>query len=704
MGISKQSGIGPRKIVHLARRWMRNRKQHRNFELLWRSSKLGLRGGKRMRTQYNFLRTAACMLALIGASLPAFGDLLPGMGQLSGTVSGSKPDLLTTVMARNTDNDVGFMVFVVDDKYRAVNLFPGNYEVTIKPAVGQLFTDGFGQQTKNIEIAANEHATLDFSLKTQKYEPDYAGGMRYKGGWSDAVPGNNILPPSPDAKVLPYEEIYPPGPGRDILERACLSCHTVQLFSYNHNRRYTSGRPIHDKAGWGINVDRMRKGMSFGKPNKQSYFDESLLTDKDRDILVDYLADNFGADSEPRAVQIPSEPDFDLQALGKAQFVEYRFANTEALPKRGTHHIGFTVDGNVWAMDMGGSLVWLDPRTGEHKAYSGHVRNGEGLVVDKDGSVWYYSNGLRHFDPKSNSHDQYNFEGHTPRAWEMYVSTLIFDSNGDLWLSFIGAGGIGKWERATDSLVWWDVPILRSRPYGITLDHNDKVWFANYHNSGIASFDPKTETFRNYRITDMEPTNIRRPGADSKNMIWTVTWGSLGMQEGALYRLNPETAEVDEYKLNIPYANPYDAAPDDDDNIWIATDNYLVMFDQETEKFTNYPLTVRSDVPRLAVTGEGAIWHGLRNAGHHGGYGSTAVALYPDKDNIKTYAATYSEQSNHSRLLQYDGPLTKVTGKIKISPAEPQNPGAYDDMLRSIGIEPTTDTRFRLRPPGTSQE
>lgn len=653
-----------------------------------------------MRIEINILRIGAAMLALLGAPVMAFADLLPGMGQLSGNVTGTRPDLLTTVMARNTDNSVGFMVFVANDKYRAVNLFPGNYEVTISPAVGQVFTDGFAQQTKKITIAANEHATLDFSLKSKQYGPDYVGGMVYQGGWSDAVRGNNFPPPSPDAKVLPYDVIYPPGAGRDIMERICMGCHTVQLYPYNHNRRYASGRPVHDKAGWAITVDRMSKAVAFGRPSKQSYFDPSLLKGDDRDVVIDYLADNFGVDSEPRVVQLSNEPELDLEALAKAQYVEYRFPNSEELPKRATHTLGFTIDGNVWAMDRGGSIVWLDPRTGEHKDYTGHG-GGESLVVDKDGSVWY--GGLRHFDPKSNLHDEYRFEGPNGGG-NIGVSTLIFDSKGDLWISMLGAGAIGKLDRETDSVTWWDVPVLRSRPYGITLDRNDRVWFAQYHNSAIASFDPKTETFRNYRVTDAGPTNIRRPGADSKGMIWTATWGSHGMQNAALYRLNPETGEVDEYKLNIPYANPYDSAPDDSDNIWVATDNYLVMFDQKTEKFTNYPLTTRSDVPRLSITGDGAVWHALRNAGHSGGYGGTAVALYPDKDKITTYAATYSENSNHSRLLRYDGSLTKVTGEIKYSPAEPQNPGAYNEMLLSMGIKPADPNAIQQIRTGGSGE
>ena len=639
-----------------------------------------------MPTPRLLFRNSAAVLWL-GLCCSAWADRLPGTGQLSGSVSGGKPGLVATVMARNTDNDVGFMVFVVDDQYRAVNLFPGNYEVTIKPAVGQVFTEGFKPQTKKIRIAADKDATLNFSLKSQKYSPDYVGGMTYQGGWADAVPGFTFPPPSADARVLPYDVIYPPGPGRDIMERTCMGCHTVQMFSYNYNRRYASGRPLHDKAGWAITVDRMSKAVAFGQPNKQSYFDAALLSDEDRNILVDYLADNFGAESEPRVVQLESEPALDMQALAKAQYVEYRFPNSEEVPKRATHHIGFTFDGDVWAMDRGGSLVWLNPRTGEYVDYTGHG-GGEGLVVDKDGSVWY--GGLRHFDRQANQHDEYLFDGPDGGSF-LFVSTAIFDGNGDLWLSLLGNGAIGKWDRSEDTVVWWDVPFLRSRPYGITLDHDDKVWFAQYHNSSVASFDPVTNEFRNYRITPAAPTNIRRLGADSKNMIWTATWGSQGMQNAALYRLNPESGAVDEYRLNIPYANPYDAAPDYKDDIWVATDNYLVMFDQDTESFTNYPLTARSDVPRLSVTGDGAVWHALRNAGHSAGYGGTAVVLYPDKDAIKTYAATYAADSVHSRLLDYDGPVRKVTGKVTLVPPAPQNPGAYNKMLLSHGIQPVDD-------------
>lgn len=617
------------------------------------------------------LATAACSQKDVVPEV----DLMPGMAQLSGKISGMKPGLLTTVHVLNTDKNINVMVFAVGSEYHAVNLFPGNYEITVRPAVGQVFKDGFEVQTVEMRIEAGAHAKQDFILKDQVWGPDYVGGMDYTAGYSDAIGGFTDMPPSPVAKVLPYDEIYPAGPGRDILETTCMGCHTVQLFPYNHDRRYASGRPVKDKAAWAITVDRMHKSLRLGKaPN----FDEDLLPPKDREILIDYLAENFGVDSEPRVVQLEAEPEFDEVALAKAQYVEYRFAQTEELPKRATHTLSFTLDGNVWVMDRAGSLVLLDPRTGEYTDYVGHG-GGESLVADKDGTVWY--GGLRHFDPKINKHDDYRLDSSTGGR-PIGVSTMIFDRNGDQWLSMLGAGHIGKWVRETDQIIWWDVPIYRSRPYGITLDHKGRVWFAEYHNSAVAMFDPKTEKFTNYSITSDRPTNIRRLSADSKDMMWTGTWGSKGMQKGALYRLNPETGEAKEWHLGIPYSNPYDAAPDPSDRIWVATDNYIVKFDQKTEKFTRYPVPVRSDMPRLSITSEGTVWFALRNAGHSGGHPGTAVALYPDKYDIKTYAAMYPPESVHSELLKYDGPMTEVLGATKVSPAEPQNPGEYAEMLK----------------------
>jgi streptogramin lyase len=165
---------------------------------------------------------------------------------------------------------------------------------------------------------------------------------------------------------------------------------------------------------------------------------------------------------------------------------------------------------------------------------------------------------------------------------------------------------------------------------------------------------------------------------DSKNHIWIATWGSRGMQEGALYGLNPETGEVLKRKLDIAFSNPYTVSADERDDIWIGTDNYLVRYDQKADGFTRYPLTVRTDIPKITIAQGSAIWFTPRNAGHFGGYGGSASVLYPDKDDMKTLAAYFHDSSTENRLKYYKGPAgPKVTGVEKISPCGAQNPGEF---------------------------
>ena len=115
-----------------------------------------------MRNSKSKICRAISALALLVITNSVLAGQLSGYGQLSGAVSGSKPGVLPTVWAYNTDKDVGYMVFVVNGNYRALNLIPGAYDVTIRPAVDQL--EGFTEETKQLDVAADESVTVDFAI------------------------------------------------------------------------------------------------------------------------------------------------------------------------------------------------------------------------------------------------------------------------------------------------------------------------------------------------------------------------------------------------------------------------------------------------------------------------------------------------------------------------------------------------------------
>jgi streptogramin lyase len=224
--------------------------------------------------------------------------------------------------------------------------------------------------------------------------------------------------------------------------------------------------------------------------------------------------------------------------------------------------------------------------------------------------------------------------------------------------------------------------------YGLTIDSKGKLWGPNDHSGGIIRFNPDAEKFTYFRLTEELPARMRRPAVDSNDMIWLGDWASPnrrqanGRNKGAtLHRLNPETGEVMRRELGIEYSAPYDTDADADDNIWLANDNYISKYDQEADTFTHFPAVRRSDTLKLNITRDGAIWFVNRNAGKFAGAGAVASSLYPDKDKIKTFAASYVEGSDHYRFNNYRGPKPpKVTGTVQ-DPIVIKNAEEYEEWV-----------------------
>jgi cytochrome c len=626
------------------------------------------------------LRIMLLFFGLAALAGPVQAATLPGLGELSGQVRGGAPDSLAVVSARNRQRDVAYIVYVINGRYRAVNLFPGDYEVTVRPAVGQL--KSFPSVSRSVTVAAGARARADFRVGPIRVTPNYVGGMPYDG---DAN--------YPNGKILPYDTVYPPGPGRVILERTCNACHAVNFISYNVPRDYSGGRGPKDRDAWAASVDKMHKGPAFGREGKAPVFDPALLPPADRATLIDYLAANFGEQSEPRVVQLTSVPPLDRKALARAMFIEYNYhepkGKYDVYPW--PHQVDFDKDGNVWLAYTACCIVRFDPRTGESRAFEGWG-GGHGIAVDQtDGTVWYSGDAVRRLDPGSGKVDRWKIGDDKLLS----SNTQIFDSQGNLWLSFLGAGALGKWDRQSDSMQWWEVPVVASRPYGIIVDNFDKVWFADYHNGGVTRFDPQTEQFRHYpMVRETAASSIRRLGVDSKNNIWAGTWASLDYI-AKLYRLNPETGEVKERALTeLPHATIYNAEPDSHDNIWLSNDNYLSKYDPEADHFTHFPIPVRSDTLKTTITRDDGVWFFYRNAGKTLGYGGTAVVLYPDMDRIPTLGAYHSANNQGHRLAKFQGPLAPpVRGEERTAPSGARNATASSAAppTRVISSDPPQD-------------
>jgi len=589
-------------------------------------------------------------------------DGIPGTATLSGTVRADAPLNAVQVYAKNHDRSMLYMVYSSNNQFKTINLMPGGYEIWAEK--GRLKSEHTMMRINagdSIELHLALAPGEEFALTSKARE---IGGAQFGRAAAEGV------------ELVPYDELYPPGPGRDIAEATCIKCHG-QVFLPTHAK---------SKVEWLVMIDVMldpdggiqtgdlarNTPSKFWRPRKETAL---TVTADERDTLANFLTTNFGKDGPVRGLKIDAEYPLDEDILAKGQFIEYLmplahntdlYLRSKNLPGRHRLH-GADMDfsGNVWAANGVVGVVKMNPRTAQwdHYPYGTDERNPEvdmyGVAKGEPGSVWsnifghdmtvdsdenvywmeYQGQHVGRLNSKTGEMERFpmdpeglvvdekgvqgNIRGHTPHL----------DSKNNLWFTAIRGNKIGKFDRETQGIKLWEIPTESSFPYGMDLDKDDNVWFAELLGCKIAMFDPETEEFTEY--PGLTPScAINRLTIDARGLIWySVTRG------GNLGRLNPETGEQKEYDIlpftDVSASTPYGIVTDRDDNIWFGDGGMggaLVMFQPESEEFTYYPLPRQTDNPNLDSTRDGAIVYTTR-ASRQAGIG----VFYPDVRTMREF-------------------------------------------------------------------
>ena len=573
---------------------------------------------------------------------------VPGTATLTGTVEATRPFTAARVYLRNVDRRMLYMVYTQAGQFSAVALLPGNYEIDVQ-------AEELESDVQRLAIDAGDRPHVTLSLR-EASDPD-----RFPS--ATQTRSRNLI-------LKSYDEIYPPGPGRRVLEDVCMVC---------HGENFVPMRP-RDAAGWQAALDLMMGKSLFERHRVRS--GEGVLAPpatnyrfgfQDRQDLLAYLTEHFGSASEPRAVRPETEIPLDEAALGKAQFIEYYLTpdgppgQAAAGQSRGGElgrsrtRIAYTLQldaqGNAWLVDRGNPnrLVWLDPRTGEQKDYvlpdpSAGVHE---IVIDREGVVWVPELGgtpptrvyrMLGFNPETEKWQHQIVADpddmiRNPNKVGMHGSAL--DSKGNLYMNWFGNGAIGKWDRATGKISIHRIPTPAAIPYGMAVDKNDNVWSSLWNNGKVVKFDTTTEQWTEF-APPTYPANIRRGvGVDSMNNVWFGIYAA-GQRPGKLAKLDQTTGRITEWTIPYRPVQPYEATADFEDNIWFPDATppvhpaVLGKFDRRTETFTFYPKPQATpDSPKLQHTADGAVWYTARTATP----GATGFGvLYPDKNKITTLA------------------------------------------------------------------
>ena len=604
------------------------------------------------------------------------GGELQGMGIVTGTVTAGKPFQAAHVYLRSTDKrrQMLYMVYTNAGAFKAVAVLPGNYELVVKAR-------GLESDPQPVVVKSGTNPAFKVALRDAKDPRAYPTSVDP----SEARASNGVLSPKRELTYASYEEIYPPGPGRVVLEKTCMQCHGENFFAMNPR----------SPQGWKFGLDKMM-GRNLAEHDRVSLGEGVLAGNassfrfglQDRKDVLEYLTNNFGLDKKPRAVKTDVEMPLDEAALGKAQYIEYYTVagEKEAAPTRSVTandsegaatgvagvriimQVTIDAQGHRWGVDRGvpSRLVRLDPRSGEQTTWAlPDSRAGvHDLTQDRQGRIWvleFTRTDDGHIDSSGGGSElPSRLLGFDPKTekWEHVVDLDpdnvirtklkgplmggLVDSQGKIWVHWMLSGAISMYDPATRKVATHMIPTHGATPYGACIDPFDNIWVAEWNGGKLARFDQSTGAWTEF-IPPNYPANFRRgPESDAEGNIWVGVWATA-QHPGKIAKLDQKTGRWQMWDIPHRGAQPYEASVDKDGNVWFPDTSQPdrpmanVRFNPKDGRFTFYPRPqFVADSTRVNHAEDGSVHYTARYgaAKDQSGFG----VLFPDKDKITTLA------------------------------------------------------------------
>jgi streptogramin lyase len=186
------------------------------------------------------------------------------------------------------------------------------------------------------------------------------------------------------------------------------------------------------------------------------------------------------------------------------------------------------VDGKVWTNDQSDhTFLRLDVATGKYEKFpvlrdqNGDTINGYELPSDKQNNLWALEFGgagqkIGRVDAKTGKLTTFRspFARARPRRGQ-------FDKDGILWFAEFGSNAIGSFDPETETIREWVVPTPWAQPYdAVKSEKTGEVWTGSMSTDRVTRFNPQTQEFVDYLLP--EYTNIRRVWFDdASNSFWT---------------------------------------------------------------------------------------------------------------------------------------------------------------------------------------
>jgi virginiamycin B lyase len=200
---------------------------------------------------------------------------------------------------------------------------------------------------------------------------------------------------------------------------------------------------------------------------------------------------------------------------------QFPMAHPEA---RDPHTLVFDRNGDIWFTVQRGNFIGkFSPATGKSQFIPVPTPNARpyGIIVGSQNRPWiaeFGTNKLASVDPKTMKIREISLLRIAARP-----RRLAETSNGHIWYVDYARGFLGRLNPVTGDILEWPVPGGASaKPYGMSVDNQDRLWFVECgpQPNRFVGFEPVTQKF--FSITD-----IRSGGGCVRHMFFHAQSGEI---------------------------------------------------------------------------------------------------------------------------------------------------------------------------------
>jgi len=508
---------------------------------------------------------------------------------LSGQVSSAEEGAMEGVVVSAKQDGSTISISVVTDAqgrfaFPDARLEPGHY--TLKARAAGYEIDG----AKAADVARGREAKTDIKLKKVQ---DLSAQLT-NAEWMLSMPGTD------EQK-------------RFLLN--CNGCHTVERIM----------KSKYDADGFLEIFQRMSNYYPGSTPLKPQRLAGTATRNVERGAdsrkIAEWLASVNLNQRQTWAFPLKTEP----RLTGKSTrviFTEYDLPNPLIQP----HDVMLDREGNVWYSDFGQMFLGkMDPKTGKVTQYpipvvkAGWSQGTLDLEFDKDDNPWVgvmYQSAVAKFDKKTEKFQMWT----TPKEWDTDAGQLghlaIEGTHLDnkVWIKNSDGGNIYRLDLISnkmENLGSFKDPRSGKRigTYGIHSDAQNNAYLLDFAAGNIAKIDAKTKNATVYQ-TPTPNSRPRRGRVDHEGRLWFAEY-----QGNAIGMFDPKTERILEWKVPTPWSAPYDAVAGRNGEAWtgsMLTDR-VSRLDIKSGQYTEYMLPRPTNIRRVYLDeskSPGTLWIG----------------------------------------------------------------------------------------------